>query len=380
MTPSSGVVASDGGTLVLTVAPNQIPQTSAVTPNLFGDTLTVTTDVPSDSPHNIPLRLTARGSVFAISTSSINFGSVLVGVTASGQFTVSNTGNAPGALIFTPINPAVFGMPANAPVDAASSSILSATFSPSGQMAYSDMATITKTASTVLCQPLPSTTISLAGTGSAGNLLALSSSSLNFGLVPCGTTGTARTVTVTNNSSNQLALTLSLARGASSPYTVSGPTTLAAGAMGTVTVTPKLVPAVSSTAADAFADTLSITGAGGPVNETQTVALHETAQGAVLTLNPTALSFTGNGTKNFTVNNAGNIPASYTLAVGGADPMRFSVSPSSTTASGGGSVTEAVTYTRPGIYLGGTFTANITLSTSAGLCAPLPGAVSLSGS
>ena len=65
MNPASGVVVPDGGTLVITVAPNPIPQTSAVTPNLYADTLTVTTDVASDSPHNISLRLTARGSVFA---------------------------------------------------------------------------------------------------------------------------------------------------------------------------------------------------------------------------------------------------------------------------------------------------------------------------
>lgn len=380
MSPSSGVVASDGGTLVLTVAPNAIPQTSQVTPNLYGDTLTVTTDVPTDSPHNIPLRLTARGSVFSISTSSINFGSVTVGVTSSGQFTISNTGNAPGALIFTPINPSVFGMPANALVDAASSSIESATFSPAGQMAYSDMATITKTPATVLCQPLPASSMSLAGNGTSGNLVVLSTSSLNFGLVPCGSTAAARTVTVTNNSSTQLGITLMLAGGANSPYTVSGPSTIAAGATVTVTVTPKQIPATSSTVSDGFADTLSINASGGLVNETRTVALRETAQGAVLTINPSSLSFTGNGSKNFTVNNTGNVPASYTLALGGTDTNRFAVSPTSATASGGSSVNETVTYTRPVIYLGGTFTANVTLSTTAGLCAPLPGMVSLSGS
>ena len=97
-----------------------------------------------------------------------------------------------------------------------------------------------------------------------------------------------------------IANALTLAGGTSSPYTVSGPSTLAAGAMGTVTVTPRPVPAVSSTAPDAFADTLSIVATGGPVNETQTVALHETAQGAVLTLNPGSLTFGGNSSKNFT--------------------------------------------------------------------------------
>jgi hypothetical protein len=150
--------------------------------------------------------------------------------------------------------------------------------------------------------------------------------------------------------------------------------------MGTVTVTPKAIPAVSSTTADAFGDTLTISASGGPINETHTVALHETAQGAVLTLNPSSLAFTGNGSKNFTVNNAGNLPANYTLALSGDDPGRFSVSPTSGTANGGSSVTETVTYARPGLYLGGTFTANVTFSSSVGLCAPLPGSIPLSGS
>ncbi len=377
--PASGVVVADGGTLVITVAPNPIPQTSAVTPNLYADTLTVTTDVASDSPHNISLRLTARGSVFAISSSSINFGSITVGATANGQFTVSNSGNAPGALVFSPIAPLVFGMPANALVNAGSSSIQSATFSPTMQTSYSDMAAVSRTAATVLCQPLPFTSLLLSGIGTGGNVVALSAASLNFGLVPCGTTAMAKAVTVTNNSSNQLAFGYALAGGAASAYTVSGPASIAAGAMGTVTITPRQVPATSSTVADAFADTLTLTASGGPVNETHTVALHETAQGAVLTLNPSSLTFSGNGSRNFTVNNAGNLAAAYTLTLGGTDTNRFSVSPTSGTANAGSSVTEAVTYTRPVVYLGATYTAEVTLGSSVGLCAPLPGTLPLSG-
>ncbi len=379
MNPASGVVVTDGGTVIITVTPNPIPQTSAVTTNLYGDTLTVTTDVQSDSPHNIPLRLTSRGSIFAISSSSITFGSVTVGATANGQFTVSNSGNAPGALVFSPIAPMVFGMPANALVNAGSSSIESATFSPTMQTNYSDMATVTRTPATVLCQPLPFTSISLSGIGTGGNVVALSAASLNFGLVPCGMTAMPKTVTVTNTSSNQLAFAYALAGGASSAYTVSGPASIAAGSMGTVTLTPRPVPAASSTIADAFADTLTLTATGGPINETQTVALHETAQGAVLTLNPGALSFSGSSSKNFTVNNAGNLAAAYTLALSGTDAGRFSVSPTSGTAGGGSSVTQTVTYTRPTLNLNPPYIAEVTLSSSGGLCAPLPGALPISG-
>ena len=376
MTPPSGLVAIDGGTVVITVAPNAIPQSSVVTPNFYGDTLTVTTDVSSDSPHNIPLRLTARGSIFAISTTAINFGSVTVGATAPGQFTVSNSGNAAGALVFTAAN-AAFVVPNNALVAMGSSSIESATFSPTIAQSYSDTATITKTSSTVLCQPLPATSFALSGVGTTGNVVAVSSSSLNFGLVACGSTAPAQTVTVANNSASQLGFVTSLARGGGSPYLVTGPSTLAAGATGTFTITPKVVPATSSTLADSFADTLSITGSGGPVNEAHTVALHQTAQGAVLTLSPPSLSFTNGQTKNFTVTNSGNLPAAYNLALEGTN-NRFTVSPTSSTAGSGGSVTETVTYTKPLFPLGGQ-TDSVTLSSSVGRCAPLPAPVTLSG-
>ena len=380
MAPASGLVEVDGGTVVITVAPAAIPQASAVTPDLYGDTLTVRTDVPADNPRDIPLRLTARGSIFAISTNALNFGSVAVGATASSQFTVSNSGNATGGLVFTPGQPGIFGLPANAQVGPNASTGQTGTMTPMGAMSYSDTASIAAASGTVLCQPLPFTTMSLAGAGTAGNVLALSASSLTFGtggLVPCGTTATARTVTVTNNSAQSLALGLTLADGAASAYTVSGPSTVAAGAMATITVTPKLVPATSSTAPDAFADTLSITGTGGPINETHTVALHETAQGAVITLNPTALVFTNGQSKNFTVNNSGNLSAAYTLAVAGSNPGSFTVTPTSGTAAGGGSVTEGASYAKP--LLSGAQSATVTLSTTAGRCAPLPAALTLSG-
>ena len=120
LNPTLCPAPSEAGTV--SVAPNAIPQTSAVTPDLYGDTLTVTTDVSGDSPRDIPLRLTARGSIFAISTNNINFGSVAVGATASSQFTVTNNGNAVGGLVFTPGQPSIFGLPSNAQVNATSAS------------------------------------------------------------------------------------------------------------------------------------------------------------------------------------------------------------------------------------------------------------------
>ncbi len=383
MSPDSGVVAQDGGTVVITVTPSAIPQTSAVTPNLYGDTLTVTTDVASDSPHDIPLRETARGAIFAVSARSLDFGSVAVGSTAASQFTVSNTGNAAGSISFTPGQAAIFNLPQGAVVAGNTSAALTGAFSPAAAASYTDTATVGVAGGTVLCQPLPFTSVSLAGIGTASNVVALSASSLTFGaggLVPCGTQAAAKTVDVTNNSSQALALSAALALGAGSPYTVSAPATVAAGATATVTVTPRAVPATASTAVDGFADTLTITASGGPVNEAHTVALHETAQGAVLSFNPSGLSFStgigGSQTKSFTVNNTGNLAAPYTLSLGGANPGSFTVSPTAANAGAAGSVAHTATFNAP---LTGTRSATVGLATSATRCAPLPAALTLSG-
>jgi hypothetical protein len=217
MSPDSGTADVDGGTVVITLTPSAIPQTSAVTSNLYGDTLTVSTDVAGDNPHDIPLRMTARGSIFAISTNALNFGSVTAGSSGNTQFTATNNGNAAGALNFTPGQPAIFTLPQNSNVAPNSSASQNGSFSPPNAGSFSDTATISVTSATVLCQPLPFTMVSLTGVGTSGNVVALSASSLTFGtagLTDCGTTAAPRTFTVTNNSAQTLNLALSLAGGA----------------------------------------------------------------------------------------------------------------------------------------------------------------------
>ncbi len=379
LSPSSGVAAQDGGTVVITVTPKPIPQSSAVTPNLYGDTLTVTTDVSGDSAHSIPLRESARGAIFSISSGSLGFGSVPVGVTASSQFTVSNSGTQQGTLTFAPVQPTLFSLPATLTLTGGTSSSENARFTPMAVMAYSDMASVGVTSSTVLCAPLPFTTLSLSGTGSAGNVVAVSTSALTFGaggLVPCGTQASAKTFDVTNNSSQTLTFSFTLGADAASPYTVTGPGTLAPGASGTVTVTPKPIPSTASVAADGFADSLTVAATGGPVNETHVVELHQTAQGAILSFNPTGLNFSGSGTKNFTVNNTGNLAAPYTLTVGGTNSGDFSVTPTSGTAAANGSVASSVTFSKP--LLSGARSGNVAMSTNVARCAPLPSPMTLS--
>ncbi len=384
LSPASGLVAAQGGTLTVTVTPRAIPQTAAVTDDLFGDTLTVTTSAAGDKPHAIALRQTAQGAIFSVSTSSVAFGSVVVGQTGGYQYSVTNSGNAAGTLKFQPTN-AVFAMPSALVVAGGASASPTAQFTPTAPQPASDTATVSAP-NTVLCQPLPLTTMSLSGSGTTAALVALSTNTLSFGnagLVDCGTQAAAKTVMVTSSASGALSMTYALAGGSSSPYTVSGPASLAAGGSGTITLTPKAIPATSSTAADAFADTLTITASNATVTESHPVALHETAQGVILTLNPTNLAFSAaypsSQSKGFTVGNQGNVAAAYTLSLSGANAGDFTVSPTSGSAAAGGNGTETATFTPPFVLGPTSRVASLAVTTSAVRCAPLPAALSLAG-
>ena len=337
MVPATGIVPYDGGTVVITATPKAIPATSAVTNNLYGDVLTVTTNVPADVPHDIQLRETARGSIFAISIPgmAINYGSVAVGANAGSMFTVTNSGNAAGLLNFTTGQPASFQMPTNAMVPVGNTG-LTGNFTPLAAMGYTDTSTISAPSPTVLCQPLPFTTVALSGTGSTGNVVGINPSSLSFGtggMTNCGMAAGALMVTVTNNSTQSLTVTPTLTAGAAN-FAISGAVTIAAMGSNTITVTPNTIPANTvNVSANGYGGTLSIRSVGGPIDETRVVALNQTARGAILAFTPASLSRSATGTSFYKVANTGNLDATFTVA--DTTPHSLAVSSSSNRSSPG---------------------------------------------
>lgn len=387
LNPASGDVAADGGTLRITVTPLAIPQTSAVAANLYGDTLHVTTDVVGDTPHDIPLTQTARGSIFTMSTPLLNFGDIAIGTVATSQFTLSNTGNAPGTLQFAPAGQ-LFSLPASVFVGASSSLPVSGTFSPMNMGMVTDDAFLTVPSGTVLCQPLPAPAmpagpprLPLAGRGVATPVLAQSTNNLTFGnagLVPCGTQAMPKTFTLTNNSAQNLSLSYSV-MGATTTYNVSGPMNVAANSQVTVTVTPQPIPTTSETTNDLYAATLTITAAGGPVMEQKTVVFHMTAQGARLSFNPTSLrNFDGQGmsTQNFTLVNDGNATASFSLSLSNTT-NNYSFTPAGTSTVAGSSGRVGTVSFNRGLLQLGTVNNTLSVGTSSVLCAPLPAPMQL---
>ena len=117
----------------LTVMPKMMPSTSAVSPNLYGDTLTITTNAPGDDPHTVDLLMTAHGAILEQSTGAMDFGSVLASAPATSTFTVSNSGNAPATVSYT-TKPAAFSVSPQAQVvGAAANYIATARFAPTAE-------------------------------------------------------------------------------------------------------------------------------------------------------------------------------------------------------------------------------------------------------
>ncbi|MEZ4367590.1 MAG: hypothetical protein R2939_15130 [Kofleriaceae bacterium] len=94
VSPMSGVVLA-GKQVLVTVTPRALPRIAETTENLFGETLTITTD-DGEAPLEVPLLHTAQGAILEASATSvtINPTQVLGGPQVSGPLTITNRGNA----------------------------------------------------------------------------------------------------------------------------------------------------------------------------------------------------------------------------------------------------------------------------------------------
>jgi hypothetical protein len=329
----------------LSVIPNAIPKTSAVTPDFYAGAVTITTSAPNDTPHVIQLHQTAQGVILTATTTSLPFGGVAVNQTATQQFSITNNGNvAVSGVTFGNANN-VFAVNPGDPSNThqysfnlgASSNIVPVfSFTPGSATQYTDTATLTIPANVTLCGAAPAN-IALSGAGTTG--IGVAPTSINFGLVQCPQAivsdagiqkgpdqqAAPQQVTVTNSGA-AATFKVTLGLGSSSPYTIqdSTNTTLAQGTFyalpsgqTVLNVVPNPVSRPATTANDGFADSLTITTTS-PSDTAHVVGLHETAQGAVLAYTPAQIT-SGDGVANhvtfqdFTLTNNGNYPVNYTV-------------------------------------------------------------------
>ena len=154
ISPAGGTVLAGSQTSVF-VTPKDIPATSAVTNNLYGDTLTVTTDAANDMPHAVPLLMGARGAILSFSVVPSDYGlKTIFGPSTVQMATVSNTGNA-AANVTLGTGTGSFAVSPNVSTSVSAGGTLNAnvTFSPASFDANNDQ--LTMSTGDVRCAPLP---------------------------------------------------------------------------------------------------------------------------------------------------------------------------------------------------------------------------------
>jgi hypothetical protein len=363
----------------ITVTPAPIPSTSATTDDLYADRVTITTDVFGDNAHVVKLHETASGARLSFKRGAIPFGDVPNQTQASTPFWVKNTGNSPADVMLT-VSGAPFGVSPtqSSPVPDSGSLAASASFTPTSTGPFNG--TISIATSDVLCAPLPKP-LTLTGNGTRGEV-SLSTQSLDFGDVACGSTAVPQSLHLKNIGTAPLTWSGALGK-TNSPYTIdvmSG--TLGAGQEVVITATPKAVPQSSAVTPGLYDDVFTIT-TNVPNDSPHAVQLVESALGAILSY-PTSHSFgtftmgTTSPPWPFSVTNSGNQQATVVFTPAQGSPFAFGNATISVATTAPGN--DYATYTAPAPPLTSN-NENVPVTvTSTALCAPLPGPIALSGS
>ena len=185
--PSSTVLAGAQSTIIVT--PKSIPQTSATTPNLFGDTLNITTTAAGDVPHAVALTQTASGAILSVSTTPLAFGTQTSFIASAPQsFDVLNAGNVAASVTVASSN-ADFAPPVGPASVAAGGQVSRAvSYTPSTFVAATGAVWLSVPGGTPLCAPLPEA-LAVGGTGIARAVqVAVGASSSRRGNLTLGST------------------------------------------------------------------------------------------------------------------------------------------------------------------------------------------------
>jgi hypothetical protein len=283
-----------------------VPLTATPSADVTG-TLHLTTNDPNQPEIDIPLSVTPRGALLRVPSFPVELGDVPLGKTSPPvDVTVVNDGDLP-AQILAPVSPNKSFTVVSAPSTLApgASGVVQVQFSP-GQLG--DAQTTVPLATVGPLCGLPE--VKLHAKGTNGKAL-ISPGALDFGLVDCGTTAGAKTVTVQNVGDADFDVDAALTQGTHfvvSPKHV----TVAPNVTAQLTITPAAIPQTSAVTPDLYGDTLTITTTS-QGDLPHVLPIHETAHGAILdvTLPQGAIRARVDDvvTKSVTVTNTGNAPA-----------------------------------------------------------------------
>lgn len=278
VSPSSGTLAGNGS-VTLTVTPAAMSAPRVLAANAYGDTLTITTGAPGDSPHVIDLRQSARGALLTASLQNPAFGLQANGSKTDRTVTFDNAGNAPAAVTMTTTAPFSTSPAAPAGVTIPSGMQGSATVSYSPTSNAPSSANVAFSTSGPVCSSdLPP----IAMTGSGAYPLFTAGAALATFDVTCGTTAASHALQVSNGAAAAGSLLITNVA-VTGPFTVNASSlaAIAPGASGSIVVTPKsLVSGVDlATQIDSGTLTFKTNEAGFP---TKSYALKRVIHGANL--------------------------------------------------------------------------------------------------
>lgn len=358
----------------------------------FTDALIVDDEDPATPPSQATLRGQLAGADFVFTSATIAFGNIdVAGTPASRAVALENQGTAAATVSFDQHSSGPFSLAYGTSASAtsvslapgASSSGIVARFDPDSDGPAS--ASFTLVTQGPVCT-VPSESLELTGTGVSSDLR-VSEPELDWALVACGATGSAKVLNLSNVGTAAVSYTLTLAKGAASPFTLSRTSgTLNPSASQNVTVTPKAIPSPTATAIDtsdnAFGDVLRIRE---PSGTEHTVDLLQTAKGAVFQVLPASVTFPSTAvgsSRDFAVNivNVGSARArvQYTLTPA-SGPFRGSTPLGPQPVEGqNDSLVNTITFEPTAA---GTFNATLTWThvplQGEGLCGPMPAPVAI---
>jgi hypothetical protein len=397
VSPTTGMIPA-GQTQLVTVTPMPIPSSGNVQPNYYGATLTIAATL-ADGMQSYPVALhqTAQGAIFQPNATSVSFNGVSIGETAEYQLTIVNSGNvaaqlglATGTSFFTVADVLPDGgtTPPPLPVAPGTPSGAQITFKPTMVQPYTDALVFSTAPDVPLCAPLPSS-IALTGNGTTG--VSVSPATVPFGLVQCNQGAAPPQPVTISNTGAATTFTVQLGQGASSPYTLQDsmgntlttgtPYPLPQASQVVIRVVPKPITSPASTAPGAYNDTLTIATMA-PMDSPHAVQLQETAQGAIITLQPASIAINGNaGTtqfEGFTVGQQGNYTVSFTVTVNPTSTFSTNLPSGSLSGTSGTSVSGQLSAVAPAKMTQVTGTLTVAANAGSILCQDVPPAMPLS--
>jgi hypothetical protein len=305
--------------------------------------------------------------VLSANSTSVSFGNVVVGSTATQSVTVTNTGTATvnvSAATITGAAYTVMGGDPTGSIPVGQSITVKIQFAPTTTGAISGSIVITSTAAN------PTLTIPLSGSGVTTQAqLTISPSPVAFNSVNVGSNST-QTVTLTNAGNAALNITGVSITGTGYTMNLTAPTTISAGANSKFTVT--FTPTSSGSAAGSVSITSNAPGS------PATLPLSGTGVQAQISANPASVAFSnvviGNSnSQSIKLQNNGNATLTFSnIALAGTGMTVAGLSTSTTIAAGGNASFDAVFTPTSATTVNG----SITLTTNG---APSPLVINLSG-